>query len=153
MSASRSQHAHPTKRIFRLRDPKPYSGSSLRAYHEFIRVYESSFGLTLENSSVEKDKFMWFMQFLQGNPRDAWYMQCERMRPLYNPTWREFCSFTKDQLEDPIKRGLKAATNFRKALQQPDQTVWAFATYLEVLESELLPYSEAHRVQHIYSKL
>ncbi|KYG41218.1 hypothetical protein M433DRAFT_76290, partial [Acidomyces richmondensis BFW] len=67
--------------------------------------------------------------------------------------WTEFCSFTKDQLADPINRGLKAATKHQMALQRPDQTVRAFATYLEILESDLPLYSEAYRVQHLYSKL
>lgn len=151
--ASGSQYAYPTKRTLRPRDPEPYSGSSLRAHREFMRACENAFDLTPENFPNEKDKVMWAMQFLQGDPRDAWYTQWERMRPIFNPTWTEFCSFTKDQLADPINRGLEAATKHQRALQRPDQTVRAFATYLEILESDLPPYSEAHRVQHLYSKL
>jgi len=54
--APRSQYTYPTKRILRLRDPEPYSGSSLRAYREFIHAYENAFNLTLENFPTEKDK-------------------------------------------------------------------------------------------------
>ncbi|KYG40374.1 hypothetical protein M433DRAFT_8886 [Acidomyces richmondensis BFW] len=45
-------------------DLELYSGSSLRTYREFIRVYENAFDLTLENFPNEKDKVMWAMQFL-----------------------------------------------------------------------------------------
>jgi len=54
--APRSQYTYPTKRTLRLRDPELYSGSSLRAYREFIRAYENAFNLTLENFPTKKDK-------------------------------------------------------------------------------------------------
>ncbi|KYG40107.1 hypothetical protein M433DRAFT_9258 [Acidomyces richmondensis BFW] len=69
--ASWSQYAYLTKRTLRLKDLELYSGSSLRAHREFIRVCENAFDLTLENFPNEKDKVMWAMQFLQGDPRDA----------------------------------------------------------------------------------
>ncbi|KAF2992872.1 hypothetical protein E8E13_000014, partial [Curvularia kusanoi] len=38
-------------------------------------------------------------------------------------------------------------------MQRKDQTVRSFATYLEVLEDQLTPYTEEQRVQHLFSKL
>ena len=56
-------------------------------------------------------------------------------------------------LSNPINRTLKAATAHAHAIQQKDQTVRAFATYLDVLKEQLTPYTKEQQVQHLFLKL
>jgi len=96
---------------------------------------------------------MWAMQYLQGDPREAWWTQWERMSPSTPPTWEGFKTFLLDQLSDPVNRTLNAATRHHHASQRNDQNVRSFATYLEILEDQLPPFSEEQRVHALFSRL
>jgi alpha/beta superfamily hydrolase len=58
-----------------------------------------------------------------------------------------------DLLSNLINYSLEAATAHAQAMQQKDQTVQSFTTYLNVLEDQLTPYTKIQRVQHLFSKL
>jgi hypothetical protein len=56
-------------------------------------------------------------------------------------------------LSNLVNHSLEAATAHAQAIQRKDQTVRSFATYLNVLEDQLTPYTKEQRVQHLFSKL
>jgi two-component sensor histidine kinase len=95
------------------------------------------------------------MQYLEGDPKELWYAHFERSFEACErtPTWEYYKQYLLDLLADPVNRSLEAATAHSQALQRKDQTVRSFATYLEVLEDQLTPYTEVQRVQHLFTKL
>ena len=95
------------------------------------------------------------MQYLKGDLKELWYAHFERSFEACEriPTWEYYKQYLLDLLADPVNRSLKAATAHSQALQRKDQTVRSFATYLEVLEDQLTPYTEIQRVQHLFTKL
>ncbi|GAB7357821.1 hypothetical protein MBLNU459_g1090t1 [Dothideomycetes sp. NU459] len=152
-SASDSQEYSHAKRSMRPKDPDLYRGSHLKEHKEFCRSCENAFRLTPENFQSEREKVVWAMQYLKGDPREAWYSHWERLPDTSIVTWKAFVKFLLDLLSDPVNRTLEAATQLAKAAQRMGQSIRSFATYLETLEDQLPPYSEEHRVQHLYSKL
>ena len=95
------------------------------------------------------------MQYLGGDPRELWYAHYEHAFEALatTPSWAYFKQYMLDLLADPINRSLDAATAHAQAMQRKDQSVRSFATYLEVIEEQLTPYTETQRVQHLFSKL
>jgi len=91
------------------------------------------------------------MQFIQQDPRDAFYAYYKRNKSTV--TWEVMKSFLLNQMQDPVNRALEAAQRYQSAAQKHDQSVQRFVTYLELIEDELEPYSEVHRVQHLFAKL
>jgi len=97
---------------------------------------------------------MWAMQYLEGEPKEAWYTRWERMLVAQEPlTWLAFTEFLLDQVDDPVNRRIDAAEKYNTANQKRDQTVRAFATYLDALESQMPQYNEAQLVMHLFAKL
>lgn len=159
--ATHKRNASPTlpqphpKRTIKPKDPSEYKGKNLKEHREFVRSCEVAFQLLPHEFQQERDKVLWAMQFLAGDPRELWYTHHER---TFNAgeethTWEYFKKYLLDLLSDPINRTLEAATSHAQAMQRKDQTVRAFATYLDVLEDQLPPYTEEQRVQHLFSKL
>lgn len=142
------------KRTLRPKDPAEYRGKSLREHREFVRSCETAFCLVPQDFYNDRDKVLWSMQYLKGDIRDLWYTHYERTySALESPTWSYFKNYLLDLLSDPVNRSLEAAMSHAAAEQRKDQTVRAFAGYLEILEDQLPPYTEEQRVQHLFSKL
>jgi hypothetical protein len=143
------------KRTLKPKDPAEYKGRTLKEHREFFRSCEIAFRLLPLEFRLDKDKVLWAMQYLAGDPRELWYTHYERTFAIGEETltWGYFKDYMLDLLSDPINRTLEAATAHAHAMQRRDQTVRAFATYLEVLEEQLTPYTEEQRVQHLFSKL
>lgn len=143
------------KRTLRPKDPPEYRGKNLKEHREFARSCETAFKLLPQEFSLDGNRVTWAMQYLQGDPRELWYTHQERNFEASGttPTWAYFKQYLLDLLSDPINRSLEAATAHAQAMQRKDQTVRAFATYLDVLEDQLTPYTEEQRVQHLFAKL
>jgi hypothetical protein len=143
------------KRTIKPKDPAEYKGRTLKEHREFFRSCELAFRLLPLEFCHDKDKTLWAMQYLAGDPRELWYTHYERTFEASEETltWEYFKDYMLNLLSDPINRTLEAATAHAHAMQRKDQTVRAFATYLDVLEEQLTPYTEEQRVQHLFSKL
>ena len=115
-SSTSAHDSHRAKCSLKPRDPKPYKGGNLKEHREFIRSCEMAFELTLENFSTERQRVMWAMQYLEGDPREAWWTHWERMSNTDNMIWKEFKDFLLDQVSDPINCTLEAATKHSHAL-------------------------------------
>ena len=144
-----------TRRTLKPKDPTGYRGKNIREYREFIRSCEMAFRLLPEELKEDKNRVIWSMQYLEGDPKELWYAHFERSFEACEriPTWEYYKQYLLDLLADPVNRSLEAATAHSQALQRKDQTVRSFATYLEVLEDQLTPYTEIQRVQHLFTKL
>lgn len=153
--ASRTLTPPPPKRMLKPKDPAEYKGKNLKEHREFFRSCEGAFLLLPQTFCYDEDKVLWAMQYLAGDPRELWYTHFERTFRATDTTttWAYFKAYMLDLLSDPINRTLEAATTHAQAMQRKDQTVRSFATYLEVLEDQLTPYTEQQRVQHLFSKL
>jgi hypothetical protein len=153
-AASPMGRAH-AKRMLKPKNPTEYRGKNLKEHREFFRSCEVAFRLLPQEFAQDNDKVLWAMQYLGGDPRELWYVHYERSFEALDllPTWAYFKQYMLDMLADPINRSLEAATAHAQAMQRKDQTVRSFATYLEVLEEQLTPYTEPQRVQHLFSKL
>ena len=149
----RAVETHPIRSSLRPKEPNPYSGKSLKEHREFIRDCRIAFQLTPENYPTEPSKVLYAMQYLQHDPRDAWWVHYDNMRQADDLNFDDFSNFLLNELSDPINRGLDTAMRYHSAGQRKDQNVCSFTTYLETLEAQLEPYSENHRVQHLYAKL
>jgi hypothetical protein len=148
----RSAHA---KRTLKPKDPSEYRGKNIKEHREFVRSCELAFRLLPQEFCTDHDKVIWSMQYLGGDPRELWYAHFERSFEASGttPTWEYFKQHLLDLLSDPINRSLEAATAHSHAMQRKDQTVRSFATYLDILEDQLTPYTEEQRVQHLFTKL
>lgn len=154
-SAAQALTPPQPRRSLRPKDPPEYKGKTLKEHREFCRSCEVAFRLLPQEFSYNRDKVLWAMQYIVGEPRELWYTHYERTFEACGetPTWEYFKDYMLDLLSDPINRTLEAATAHAQAMQRRDQTVRSFATYLEVLEDQLTPYTEEQRVQHLFSKL
>jgi hypothetical protein len=144
-----------TKRTLKPKDPAEYRGKTIKEHREFVRSCEVAFRLLPQEFDTNRDKVIWSMQYMGGEPRELWYAHFERTFEARGeiPTWEYFKQYLLDLLSDPINRSLEAATAHSHAMQRKDQTVRSFATYLDVLEDQLTAYTEEQRVQHLFTKL
>jgi hypothetical protein len=154
-SAPQAHALAPVRRTLKPKSPNEYRGKNLKEHREFFRSCEIAFRLLPQEFAVDNDKVLWAMQYLGGDPRELWYAHYEHAFEALSlaPTWEYFKSYMLDMLADPINRSLDAATAHAQAMQRKDQTVRSFATYLEVIEEQLTPYTETQRIQHLFSKL
>jgi hypothetical protein len=142
------------KKGLKPKDPTLYSGASLKQYRDYIRDCELSYKNAPESFPTEEDLITWAMQFLTGDTKESWWAQYELMQDAGEElTWDFYKQYILDAQLDPVNRGIDAAIQFNKAAQREGQTTRAFATYLATLEDQLPKYSEAHRVQTLFSKL
>ena len=135
-----------------LRSLNPYKGKTIREHNNFIYDCEVMFRNSPERFPHDKNKVLYAMQYLEGEPRDRWAAY-ERSTGADTSTWKEFATYLLDLVQDPVNRTLTMAQRYQDASQRTDQSVHAFASYLETLEAELPPYSDEHRRQHLMSKL
>lgn len=151
--AGSEEEERPRKIRKRIKEPRIYLGNSLKEHRDFVWDCKVAFQVDQDQFRTDKDKVIWAMQYIGGEPKDAWRSYYERMTDAHEFTWEEFTGFLMDQLADPLNRALDAATQHQRATQREGQNVRSFATYLDTLEAQLPPYAEVHRVQHLFSKL
>ncbi len=65
------------KRSIRPECLNVYAGKSVREHLNFVRSAETAFRLTPENFLNDEAKILYVMQFLVGEPQDAWYRHQE----------------------------------------------------------------------------
>ena len=140
------------KRNIRPERLSTYAGKSVRDHLNFVRSAETAFRLTPENFPTDEAKILYAMQYLVGEPRDAWYRHQEVV-PIETLQWEYFTDYLLNLVEDPVNRQLHSAQSYSEAIQRPGQSVQAFAAYLSTLEAQLPPYKEEQLVMHFFTKL
>lgn len=136
----------------RLKEPDTFKGKTLKEARDFIRSLELVFALAPEAYSSEREKILYGVMFLAGEPRETWH-QNHSLRELDNYGWEDFKSFVLDAVEDPVNRSLSTTVAYESARQSEGQTVQAFATELATLEEQMDAYTPAQRTRHLLAKL
>lgn len=136
----------------RLKEPDPFKGKTLKEAREFIRSLELVFALSGEVYQRDREKVLYGVMFLAGEPRETWHHEHE-VGGFEDYSWAEFKSFVLDSVEDPVNRALSVAIAYDTAKQGDSQTAQAFATELATLEEQVEPYTEAQRTRHLLAKL
>jgi len=135
----------------KVKDPPLYYGKSVKEHRVFVAQCENVFNIKSITYRVQETRIRWATQFFRDDPFDIWgrYEQENGV----SISWGEFKKLLLDWVKTPANRHLDAAQKFEEARQGPNQTVRNFALYLQTLEDRLEPYSEAHKKQHLLSKL
>lgn len=129
-----------------------YKGKSIREHQTWIRKAEVTFRLSPNEFPTDTERVLFGMMSLEGEPDEAWHNHTKGV-DIGEYTWEEFAQYLLDLVEDPANRLLSAAQLYADAHQMPHQTAQAFAAYLDTIEAQLPPYSEAHRITHLLTKL
>jgi transposase InsO family protein len=133
-------------------DPKPYSGTNHREYLEFIRGCEQVFETRPTHYRFAADRVLYARGLLRGDPQNAWYRKEER-EGRFNISWEEFKDFLLDELKPASLREVDVVRKYRSAQQGRDQKVARFAAYMDELEAQMEPYTEAQRCNHLLHAL
>lgn len=152
-AASESHVGPQAKSLMVPKDSEKYLGKSIKEHRNFMRACETAFKLAPVTFPTEADKVSWATQHIADELRESWYAHWERQTDEPPYIWESFKGHLLDLVADPIERLLDAATKYSEARQWQGQSIQAFAAYLDTLEDQLTPYSDKHRVQHLYSKL
>jgi hypothetical protein len=136
----------------RLREPDTFKGKTLKEARDFIRSLELVFALAPDAYGGEKEKILYGVMFLAGEPRETWH-QNHSVSETDGYLWDDFKSFVLDAVEDPVNRSLSITVAYEVAKQGEGQSVQAFATELATLEEQMDPYTPAQRTRHLLAKL
>jgi hypothetical protein len=136
----------------RLREPDTFKGKTLKEARDFIRSLELVFALAPDAYSIERERILYGVMFLAGEPRETWH-QNHSVSELDGYLWDDFKSFVLDAVEDPVNRSLSTTVAYEMARQGEGQTAQAFATELATLEEQMDPYTPAQRTRHLLAKL
>jgi len=136
----------------RLREPDTFKGKTLKEAREFIRSLELVFALSGDAYDDNREKVLYGVMFLAGEPREAWH-HAHSVSQLEGYTWSNFQDFVLDSVEDPANRSLTVTLAYEDAKQGDNQTAQAFASALTTLEEQMSPYTEEQRTRHLLAKL
>ena len=143
-----------SKRRIRPKELPLYYGKSVKEHLNWTRDARTTFWSYWEDFPTEEDKILYAMPYLAGEPKETWYRHERNIDislPIYG--WDYFEKFLLDIVEDPVNRQLDAAQQFTNATQRPQQSVYSFEAYLSSLEAQLPPFSPAHLVSNLFTKL
>lgn len=145
--------AIPIRRNLRPERLEFYRGKTLKEHREFFRRAENAFRLTPENFLSDNTKIVYAMQYLRGEPEEAWARHYDACNP-HTISWSHFKTFLLNLVEDPVNRQLDATQQYQDAKQKQGQTVHAFETYLSELEAQLpVQYTEEQSHLHLFTRL
>ena len=151
-SAGEELRGSNEKRLRPERLPQ-YRGKNLKEHQNFMRSAETAFRLTPDSFRTDDDKILFTMQYLEGEPKDAWYNHEETVDSSL-VTWAYFKKFLLDMLQDPVNRELDTAQQYADATQGASQSVHSFAAYMNNLEAQMpVLYNEAQRRIQFFTKL
>lgn len=143
---ARNKHLRPEKL-------DKYKGRTQREHLEWFRSAETAFHLDPDSFQRRGTRITYAMQFLEGEPKEAWYRHVELVGWDNLPSWESFKEFLLDLVDDPANRQQSAMQKFMDSRQGPAQSAQAFHAYLSQLESQLLPYTEYQNTYHYFTKL
>ena len=151
-SAAEAPASRNSKRRVRPKELPPYHGKTIKEHLNWTRDAHTAFRFSPEDFPTEKDKVLYAMQYLAGEPKDTWYRH-EKTLDWDTLTWAYFEKFLLNIVEDPVNRQLNAHQLYTNALQQPHQSVHSFEAYLSNLEAQIPPIDEAYLVMNFFTRL
>jgi len=144
--------AFKAEAAIRVVAPNTYEGRSIQEHSEFFRKCETVFRLKPRTYGAEATKVTWAASYF-GRQRAAQWQRHEKSAGEDVTSWEEFRSLTLDWVQSKTSRQTSVAEKYERATQNSTQDVRGFAVYLQSLEDELAPYSEAHRLTHMLVKI
>jgi len=103
--SSTGELATPLRRNLRPERLEYYRGRTLKEHREFFRRAETAFRLTPENFLSDHTRIVFAMQYLRGEPEEAWSRQYDACDPTLL-TWADFKTSLLNLVEDPVNRQL-----------------------------------------------
>ena len=140
------------KRTIRPKDTEHYHGKTVKEHLDYVRSMNTAFRMVPEDFQTHEQKIVYAMQFLKGEPKNAWY-QYEEEHPSHIFTFEQYCRFLLDLVEGPVNRQLLFAQEFQDARQGEKQTAQAFDSHLSYLEAQLHPFTEEQRRMNFFTRL
>lgn len=144
--------ATPKPKTFRPAEMRPYKGQSEGEHMRWFRDVDIKFIMSPEYFTTDRDKIIFCMQSLEGDPATQWY-QYFGAHDVAQITFAKFKEFLLDLVADPVNRRLAAYERWEEAKQRADQKVSVFKAALEDIEAQLPPFSEEHRANFFLAKL
>lgn len=136
LAAQPHQPHQPQVQFMRGNKPQLYYGKSRAEYNKFVRVYESNFMSAHWGPSQNNDKVAYTTGFLMGTPANEW-KAFGSQTDIMTTTWDEFKDLLITLLGDKTNVETKAIDEWYNARQRPNQTIRAYASYLDELATHL----------------
>ena len=70
-----------------------------------MRDANIAFALTPWNFEDDREKILWAMQSVKGDPKEQWHNECARA-PVIANLWEYFTNFLLGKIEDPVNQQL-----------------------------------------------
>jgi hypothetical protein len=135
-------------------DPEPYSGGTLRKLTDYLQACGRIFDYSTQEFGTPNAQIRWAATFLKGPPAKAW-SRSRRLEPdrLATMTWEDYKTFLQDHQVQPTARRVGQTVDYHDAKQRPDQPILAFVDYLEELEEDQEPMSQAQERDMLFAKI
>jgi hypothetical protein len=139
----------------RFKEPKVYKGKSVRELNDFLASVRATFRYQPQMFLTEYSKVAFAAQYLDEEPMKEWDSMCadKEQEIAETMTFAQFDEFLRSLHADPVNRQRIAALSYNQARQRHGQSVRSFVTYLEELEHEMEPYTEAQKANHLLTKM
>jgi hypothetical protein len=141
-----------TRRNIQPERLKPYYGKTTRELKRFREDAETVFQLRSDTFEDDKTRILYAMQYLEGEPRDAWFAKL-KSQDLDTYTWDQFMEELLNLIDDPMNRQLQLRVEYETARQRENQSAHAFHAYLSALEDQLGIPSSIDTTMTYYAKL
>jgi hypothetical protein len=112
--------------------PSFYGGEGRGSLKTFCRTCEQQFRVNRDLYYDDSKKITLAQGFLTGEVADAWERRTQNEEQT-EMTWEQFKGFLLDELSPATLRGIDVGQKWNEARQGPNQSVKAFATYLDQL--------------------
>ena len=132
--------------------PPEYLGKTVRQHTDFIRECNQIFDLDPKTFRSDFVRITYASKAVKGEAGDAWD-RCLRFEDGKSYSWDQFATFLLDLIQSPANRYHSSILKYEEAKQGATQTVQSFVAYMDQLESELEPYTEKLRMQHLLAKV
>ena len=147
--------SYPEDRLLSMRGSKPehYYGKNRAEYDEFVRVCQADFVSAQWGPNHDIRKVAYASSFLRGPPAHDWERHTRDMDPS-TLTWNQLKQQLLVQLGDLGNTEINAFDQWFNAKQKPNQTVRAYAAYLDQVASHLSQApTELDRLQKLRSSM
>jgi hypothetical protein len=143
-----------TRLVIKPSGMSQYFGRSQSEHRQWVREAETKFRQSPPYFVTDKDKILFTMDSLRGEPANIWFpYEKENRVTEEGPTWEFYTQFLLDLVKDPANRKIDDAQEYADARQREGQSAQAFHSYLQTLEARLPPYTEEQLVINYFTKI
>jgi hypothetical protein len=122
------------------KEPSVYAAKSVREHNEWLLDVENVFNIMRHEYRHDAARVAYAQQWLRGDHRAAWNRYLEVSEK--GVTFSDFCEFLLDMLQNPVLRTYSTMRRYLAARQRKVQSVVSFVAHLDILEGEMLPFTD-----------